>query len=207
MYWVELSFALCSLPIFTTRSFKTVSFSAPSSPNLIFFWGLGLLASSFSTVNNQPAKLFFPRSFLKVFSAQRHEEHLKWWSCSKAFCGGSWFLRWSSVDLSRPTTVRKYLFLPIWQINTMISRKNYEFRRRARFSEVEVRKVKKSWNRDRNLFSHTYIDSNKNRFSAQRHEKIGTWIDDLTQKHFVVDPDFCGDHQWTCPGRQRYVNI
>ena len=23
----------------------------------------------------------------------------------------------------------------------------------------------------------------------------------------MVDPDFCGDHQWTCPGRQRYVNI
>ena len=111
MYWVELSFALCSLPIFTTRSFKTVSFSAPSSPNLIFFWGLGLLASSFSTVNNQPAKLFFPPLFLQVFFAKRHEEYLKWWFGSKAFCGGSWFLRWSSVDLSRPTTVCKYLAL------------------------------------------------------------------------------------------------
>ena len=67
VYWVELSFALCSLPIFTTRSFKTVSFSAPSSPNLIFFWGLGLLASSFTTVNNQPAKLFSLLFFAGIF--------------------------------------------------------------------------------------------------------------------------------------------
>ena len=108
MYWVELSFALCSLPIFTTRSFKTVSFSAPSSPNLIFFWGLGLLASSFTTVNNQPAKLFFPPLFCRYF--------------------------------------------------------------------------------------------------LQRDMK-NTWNYGLAQKHFVVDPDFCGDHQWTCPGRQRYVNF
>ena len=105
MYWVELSFALCSLPIFTTRSFKTVSFSAPSSPNLIFFWGLGLLASSFTTVNNQPAKLFFPPLFCRYF--------------------------------------------------------------------------------------------------LQRDMK-NNWHYGLAQKHFVVDPDFCGDHQWT--GRQRYVN-
>ena len=107
VYWVELSFALCSLPIFTTRSFKTVSFSAPSSPNLIFFWGLGLLASSFTTVNNQPAKLFFPPLFCRYF--------------------------------------------------------------------------------------------------LQRDMK-NTWNYGLAQKHFVVDPDFCGDHQWTCPGRQWYVN-
>ena len=106
MYWAELSFALCSLPIFTTRSFKTVSFSAPSSPNLIFFWGLGLLASSFTTVNNQPAKLFSPLFFAGIF----------------------------------------------------------------------CKDMKNTWNYG------------------------------LAQKHFVVDPDFCGDHQWTCPGRQWYVN-
>ena len=162
MYWVELSFALCSLPIFTTRSFKTVSFSAPSSPNLIFFWGLGLLASSFTTVNNQPAKLFFPLFFAGIFLQRDMKNTWNYGLAQKHFvvdpdfCGDhQWTCR------GRQRYVLEYLFLPIWQKWDLtnqhddFTKKLWILSSRSRFTEVEVRKVKKkSWNRGRKLFSH-----------------------------------------------------
>ena len=110
MYWVELSFALCSLPIFTTRSFKTVSFSAPSSPNLIFFWGLGLLASSFTTVNNQPAKLFSPPLFCRYFLQRDMKNTWNYGLAQKHFVVDPDFCGDHQCQ-SRPTTVCKYLAL------------------------------------------------------------------------------------------------